>query len=943
MVAICLLTIVLASTTPTSAYSISYAIINPGPSTVDAGTSVTLEVRATFDAPLVAGRFTISAAGTPEAVVTGRSANQLEGNGLSYVPKTYPIPTFYNDLPHNLASQGALRETLMDLDPIQDGVPPGTDVLVETIQVVPYGVGTLTISITGPSAATTWNAPDGAMFASAAVDPSRATVVLEVIPPLDCSAQPPPDPNHPDTDGDGVPDVCDVCPGHDDTQDADNDTIPDGCDLCPDFHDLMDFDRDGVADACDNCPNDSNPGQEDADGDEIGDVCDPQLGPLFDYDMDGDVDQTDFARMQACYTGNGQTVSQLFPDGRCDALDVDGDGYVRMDNGNNLGDLGWFERCASGPGIAAASDCGDCDGHGVLDARVNPPDPWVANFDFDSDGIQVLGRPTCTGGQTTDCDDRCPCHWDPDQLDSDGDGIGDACDSTPYGPPEPEPPLTIQVLAWRSMREHGTGNWLGVTLDPALTADSATVEPRQGSVQVIEADLSDAAGASSDLESVLVFDDEFNFITPNDVYLDSGDTRVVITFIDDPMVDDDFLLDQKCYLIDLSLAIVDTEGDPPIGDADCAIRMLAADADGNAIVEQADVSAIAAANGQTAGSSNVRLDVNVDGFINATDESIASSLLNNTVTCPGGMMMMGMGGCVGPTGGADALVGTSDASLAPESFLGPSGRGFPSSLPPNAERIPRTEAARKGFRAKQDLLTLLRQQQVATPSANVSAQWVVHGTGATSVTLPAEGGTVAVDLMVTTDAPIWGFEGKPAVDAANVVSIDSADWTELDNVLMSYGQTVTSAEEAASQPPTTLASYYDLTVMDWLWVRLTPDGSDVTAWGMDVDSLLGADPPTVWALTQDLTAVNGPIATPTAEPPIQSQESVQWFTTTASIGGVTREPLPAGQTTLATLALTISPEPGTYHLTLTDAQFVDTIHVTHPATTGQPLVIVVGQ
>ncbi len=129
--------------------------------------------------------------------------------------------------------------------------------------------------------------------------------------------------------------------------------------------------------------------------------------------------------------------------------------------------------------------------------------------------------------------------------------------------------------------------------------------------------------------------------------------------------------------------------------------------------------------------------------------------------------------------------------------------------------------------------------------------------------------------------------------------------------------------------------------MDWLWVRLTPDGTDVTAWGMDVDSLLGADPPTVWTLTQDLTVINGPIATPTAEPAIQSPEPVQWFTTTAGIGGVTREPLPAGQTVLATLSLTISAEPGTYHLSLTDAQFVDTACATYPATSGMPLAIVI--
>ncbi len=51
-----------------------------------------------------------------------------------------------------------------------------------------------------------------------------------------------------DTDGDSVPDACDVCPGHDDYLDLDGDSIPDGCDICPGNDDTVDTDGDGTPD-----------------------------------------------------------------------------------------------------------------------------------------------------------------------------------------------------------------------------------------------------------------------------------------------------------------------------------------------------------------------------------------------------------------------------------------------------------------------------------------------------------------------------------------------------------------------------------------------------------------------------------------------------------------------------------------------------------------------
>ncbi|NNK73435.1 MAG: T9SS type A sorting domain-containing protein [Flavobacteriaceae bacterium] len=54
-----------------------------------------------------------------------------------------------------------------------------------------------------------------------------------------------------DSDGDGVCDDLDACEGSDDAIDTDGDSVPDGCDICEGFDDSIDSDSDGIPDGCD--------------------------------------------------------------------------------------------------------------------------------------------------------------------------------------------------------------------------------------------------------------------------------------------------------------------------------------------------------------------------------------------------------------------------------------------------------------------------------------------------------------------------------------------------------------------------------------------------------------------------------------------------------------------------------------------------------------------
>ena len=245
-----------------------------------------------------------------------------------------------------------------------------------------------------------------------------------------------------DTDLDGVPDGCDVCPAGDDIADGDLDGVADGCDQCPGFDDTLDADLDGAPDGCDNCPANPNPGQEDFDGNGVGNACDVCAGG--DADTDGVLDNCDVCPgFDDNLEGDGDGV----PDG-CDTClgfddfadaDLDGvaDGCDTCSGFDDLLDLdgdGVPDGCDACPGF---DDNADNDTDGVADGCDACP-----GFDDQSDG-DTDGVPddcdVCSGfDDTLDADldgapDGCDiCVGFDDILNSDGDNYPDGCDNCPF-------------------------------------------------------------------------------------------------------------------------------------------------------------------------------------------------------------------------------------------------------------------------------------------------------------------------------------------------------------------------------------------------------------------------------------------------------------------------------------------------------------------------------
>ena len=245
-------------------------------------------------------------------------------------------------------------------------------------------------------------------------------------------------PDQADRDGDGLIDIADSCPtiGDGFVGDSDNDGLGNACDRCrqspSQYNDVFegasvaafmlvrniptnaDADHDGIGDACDNCPTVPNCG-------DFNEANPYVLGDAISYDDD--------------------TVCQTDSDG------------------NGVGDAceGLMSGNAAGPAGLGPTDDHDQDG--------------IANLNDACPRLPLLDTVACSDADPCPDGRQCSPEGTCNHVDSDGDGVGDRCD-TCHAVANPN-----QIVEGESVQDDPDGDFIGRSCELGGECDQRA-EPR---------------------------------------------------------------------------------------------------------------------------------------------------------------------------------------------------------------------------------------------------------------------------------------------------------------------------------------------------------------------------------------------------------------------------------------------------------------------------------
>ena len=186
--------------------------------------------------------------------------------------------------------------------------------------------------------------------------------------------------------------------------------------------------------------------------------------------------------------------------------------------------------------------------------------------------------------------------------------------------------LPCTIDGWYSVRDHAGNPGLAITLDASASGKDVVSETRRDGIQRIEVDISAGASVSLTLpiEAENLTDTGFIAATSQGVIDNGGGSYTVWAEWSGG------LAAEKCYKIDLAGKL----NCDLTGDADCMVRCLAGDTNGDQNSDLIDMAQTKSKNGQALLPDNIRFDVNTDGNVDLIDMALVNSLNGRSSTCP---------------------------------------------------------------------------------------------------------------------------------------------------------------------------------------------------------------------------------------------------------------------------------------------------------------------